>query len=106
MLAEVSDPAEAKKGGDGITQPGMRQTTTRNKAMQATIIMYNPKKLWGFVQDRNGCEWFFHLDNCVSGFQPSLGAIVEFEVGPPIALGKRDQAVNIAPQKDGVKAGV
>jgi cold shock CspA family protein len=62
---------------------------------QGMVVMYHQSKHWGFVRGNDGTEWFFHLDNCASGFQPRLGTAVEYEIGPPLALGKRDQAVNV-----------
>jgi cold shock CspA family protein len=62
---------------------------------QGIVVMYHPSKHWGFVKESDGNQWFFHLDNCAPDFQPQLGAAVEFEVGPPICLGKKDQAVGV-----------
>jgi len=62
---------------------------------QGMIVMYHQLKHWGFVRENEGTEWFFHLDNCASGFLPQLSAVVEFEIAPPISLGKKDQAVNV-----------
>lgn len=63
---------------------------------QGKIVMFHPAKGWGFLSyDDN--EWFFHLSNCAAGFQPTLGALVEFEIAPPLRLGQKDQAVNVRP---------
>jgi cold shock CspA family protein len=64
---------------------------------QGIVVMYHQTKHWGFVKEESGAEWFFHLDNCASGFQPQLGAAVDFEIAPPISLGKKDQAVDVRP---------
>jgi hypothetical protein len=62
---------------------------------QGVIEMYHPRKQWGFVRESDGAKWFFHRDNCVSGFQPELGVVVEFLIGPPFVLGKPDQAIDV-----------
>ena len=64
---------------------------------QGMIVMYHQSKHWGFIKGNNGSEWFFHLDNCESGFHPQLGTLVEYEIGPPLKLGQKDQAIKIAP---------
>ena len=64
------------------------------------VVSYDQRKRWGFIQGSSG-EIFFHWANCVSGFQPELGANVEYEIGKPFSLGKKDQAVNITPVESG-----
>jgi len=62
---------------------------------QGIVVAYHVKKGWGFIKEKSGEEWFFHNSNAVPNFAPMLGATVEFEIGPPLKLGQKDQAVNI-----------
>jgi len=62
---------------------------------QGMIVMYNAVKFFGFIQEAGGPERFFHASNVAPGFVPELGAIVEYEIAPPIRLGKEPQAVNV-----------
>jgi cold shock CspA family protein len=84
---------ESQKAGD--ERLGIVEANMDNNMRIGTIEMFNPRKLWGFIQENSGERWFFHQDNCVSGFHPQLGSVVEFEIGPAISLGKRDMAVNV-----------
>jgi cold shock CspA family protein len=59
------------------------------------VVRYDERKQWGFIQGNSGEEIFFHRANCVSGFQPQLGVDVEYEIGKPFSLGKKDQAVDV-----------
>lgn len=61
--------------------------------MRAIVNYYNPKRQFGFLATPEGDKYFFHISNFESGFNPMLGAEVEFQIGPPIALGKPPQAV-------------
>jgi cold shock CspA family protein len=62
---------------------------------QGKVILYNRAKAWGFIREDSGAEWFFHTANTVPEFVPQLGVAVEFEVGPPLSIGKKEQAVNV-----------
>jgi cold shock CspA family protein len=61
------------------------------------IVTFQERKGWGFIESRDdgGGRWFFHRDNCQKGFQPRLGVSVTFLIGPPLTLGKSDQAVEV-----------
>ena len=63
--------------------------------MRAVISYYNPKRHFGFVTTPSGQQFFFHDSNLEVGFNPILGAEVDFQIGPPVALGKRPQAVRV-----------
>lgn len=63
--------------------------------MRGIIEMYQPKRQFGFVIDSSGKSYYFHRANCVPGFNPQLGAPVEFQIAPPYVLGKPDQAVDV-----------
>jgi cold shock CspA family protein len=63
--------------------------------MRAIISYYNPKRRFGFVTTPSGEQFFFHTSNIEVGFNPILGAEVEFQIGAPVALGKRPQAVRV-----------
>ena len=62
---------------------------------QGIVIQYDQRKQWGFIRAVSGDEIFFHRSNCVSGFQPELGADVEYEIGKPFTLGKPNQAIDV-----------
>ena len=62
---------------------------------QGKITLYNQPKGWGFISRDDGEQIFFHVANKISSFLPALGARVEFEMGPPLELGKKDQAINL-----------
>jgi cold shock CspA family protein len=77
---------------------------------QGIIVLFNIGKGWGFIRETSSTgevqEWFFHVSNIIN-FTPTLGASVVFEIGPPLKLGRRDQAVQIryavnVPQKGSV----
>lgn len=60
-----------------------------------TVVVFQEKKRWGFIEESDGSRWFFHTDNAEKGFQPRLGVFVTFQIGPPLTLGKPDQAVDV-----------
>jgi cold shock CspA family protein len=62
----------------------------------AIVSAYFPSRKFGFVLLDDGSSRFFHLSNCPSGV-PGLGERVEFELGPPVKLGRDMQAINITP---------
>jgi cold shock CspA family protein len=64
---------------------------------QGTVVLYHPTRFWGFIREADGTEWFFHQSNAAKRYSIKLGDDVQFEVGPPLKLGQKDQAVNIAP---------
>jgi cold shock CspA family protein len=72
---------------------------TRHTKYRGLIKFWNQVRLFGFIQytDPDGKEQdvFVHRINFMTGDTPSLGAVVEFEIGPPQSLGKRDQAVKV-----------
>jgi cold shock CspA family protein len=62
---------------------------------QGIVVLYNQAKGWGFIKEDSGEEWFFHTSNTAPSFVPQLKARVEFEIGQPLSIGKKDQAVNV-----------
>ncbi len=64
-------------------------------AHRGIVATYHRTKQWGFLREKDGTQWFFHLDNCVSGFQSQIGVSVEFLIGPPFTIGKPDQAIDV-----------
>src|SRR5580765_7974506 len=63
--------------------------------MKGTIILWHQPRAYGFVQaDGSSDTFFIHVTNFPAGQVPRLGARVEFEVGDPISLGKKPQAIN------------
>jgi cold shock CspA family protein len=64
-------------------------------AYQGIVVMYHAANFFGFIQENGRQERFFHMSNAAPGFVPELGAIVEYEIAPPIRLGKNPQAVNV-----------
>lgn len=71
---------------------------------QGMVVVFHTVKHWGFIRESDGTEWFFHQSNAIPYYIPKLEDMVQFEIGPPLSIGKRDQAVNIAPI--GVSVGV
>lgn len=73
------------------------ESTTQydNTTYEGKITLYNAAKGWGFITRTDGMQFFWHEQNKAKGFLPALGARVRFEVGPPLALGKKDQAIHI-----------
>jgi cold shock CspA family protein len=66
------------------------------KTHQGTIVLWNPTKAWGFIRrDHDSERIFYHRDNVIPGFIPSLALRVEFEMAPPLSIGKKDQAINV-----------
>jgi cold shock CspA family protein len=53
--------------------------------MQGQIVWFDPVRRFGFIESANE-KWFFHVSNVVAGFQPKLGAFVEFDLADPISL--------------------
>ena len=62
--------------------------------MIGQVTWYNAAKFYGFINEGTN-RWFFHVSNTEKNFRVSLGAIVEFELGAPISLGKAPQAINV-----------
>jgi cold shock CspA family protein len=60
------------------------------------IYNYDERKRWGYIRSKEG-DIYFHQLNCVDGFQPELGAEVEYEKGKPFKVGKGPQAINVRP---------
>ena len=63
--------------------------------MQGTITFYNDARGFGFIQMPNGQSIFFHVSNWTDKSRPVLAALVEFQVAPPLAVGKKPQAVAV-----------
>ena len=64
--------------------------------MQGTLVIWSEPKAFGFVQpDGTSEKLFIHITN-FGGLEKDkvrLGARIEFEIGDPISLGKKPQAV-------------
>jgi cold shock CspA family protein len=58
---------------------------------------------FGFITESTGEQYFFHVTNFLrEGAQgqdrkPRLGEIISFELGDPVRLGRKAQAVKIRP---------
>lgn len=66
--------------------------------MVGTITMYNSQRGFGFITTPQGQQYFMHVSNFLKGNDrdvPTLGGQVRFDVGEPIALGKKSQAIHI-----------
>jgi cold shock CspA family protein len=63
--------------------------------MFGTITFYNNQKGFGFITVPSGQQYFFHISNCGKGESPVLEGRVQFEVGPPVAVGKKAQALRV-----------
>jgi cold shock CspA family protein len=70
--------------------------------MIGRITYWNNPKGFGFITvvntDDNGTfqkQYFFHHSNFRSGETPVLGGIVVFNLGEPVAIGKKIQAVGV-----------
>lgn len=64
---------------------------------QGMVVLFHPTKHWGFIRENDGTEWFFHQSNAIRYYVPKLEDIVQFEIGPPLTIGKKDQAINVRP---------
>jgi len=70
--------------------------------MIGRITHYNSVRLYGFVTvttqvgaGRTQQQYFFHKSNFVDDDTPVLGGIVVFNLGEPVAIGKKIQAVGV-----------
>jgi cold shock CspA family protein len=63
--------------------------------MKGTITFFHSMKGFGFVTTTEGQSYFFHISNFEKGSQPVLEGQVEFQVAPPLCVGKRPQAVSV-----------
>ena len=70
--------------------------------MIGRITYWNNPKGFGFITvastDSNGAfqqQYFFHHSNFRSSETPLLGGIVVFNLGEPVAIGKKIQAIGI-----------
>ena len=61
--------------------------------MKGTITFFHSQRGFGFVTAPTGDSYFFHISHFEKGTQPVLEGQVEFHIAPPIAVGKRPQAV-------------
>jgi cold shock CspA family protein len=65
--------------------------------MQGILVVWSEPKAFGFVQPDGSSErLFIHITNFPDGTLKSeiqLGSRIEFEIGNPISLGKKPQAV-------------
>jgi cold shock CspA family protein len=72
--------------------------------MRGTITFFNSQRGFGFITSINAGEtgeavqqYFFHISNFIKreGEVPVLEGRVRFDVAPPIAVGKKSQAINV-----------
>jgi cold shock CspA family protein len=63
--------------------------------MTGVITYFNSPRSFGFITTTEGESYFFHVSNFEKGSQPILEGKVEFQVAPPIAVGKKSQAVSV-----------
>ena len=63
--------------------------------MQGTITFYNNQRGFGFITVPDGRQYFFHVSHFTKGESPVLEGLVEFEIAPPVAVGKKPQAVRV-----------
>jgi cold shock CspA family protein len=66
--------------------------------MYGTITMFNARRGYGFITTVSGDQYFFHVTNFLQGDDrdvPVLEGRVRFDVGPPISVGKKEQALRI-----------
>ena len=64
--------------------------------MQGTLVVWSEPKGFGFIQPDGSSErLFIHITNFggLDKGEVRLGARIEFEIGDPISLGKKLQAV-------------
>ena len=57
------------------------------------VTFFNKPKNYGFITTDGNAEVFFHTSNCLCKI--TLGLTVEFEFGPPVKLGRPEQAVDV-----------
>jgi cold shock CspA family protein len=61
-----------------------------------TITYLNGPRGFGFITTTEGERFFFHIiTHFEKGSQPVLEGKVQFEVAPPIAVGKKPMAVKV-----------
>jgi cold shock CspA family protein len=66
--------------------------------MQGTITFWNNQRGFGFITIPTGEKYFFHISNFNKGGEqdvPTLEGRVRFDVGPAVAVGKKNQALNV-----------
>ncbi len=63
--------------------------------MQGTITFFRADKGFGFITTKEGQSYFFHVSRFTKGSQPVLEGRVEFEVAPPLSVGKKPMAINV-----------
>jgi cold shock CspA family protein len=64
--------------------------------LNGTITYFDSSRGFGFITVApEGKSYYFHISRFERGAQPVLEGIVEFEIAPPRALGKRPMAVNV-----------
>jgi cold shock CspA family protein len=64
--------------------------------MQGQITYFNAARGFGFITVApEGRRIFFHISNFQKDAEPVLQGLVDFELGPPIAVGKSLQALKV-----------
>lgn len=74
--------------------------------MQGEVKFFKTDKGFGFIVPTEGAsegEVFFHISNCVEGYQPQEGDKVVFELGQ--GRDGRTAATKVAPMMDGEEGG-
>jgi cold shock CspA family protein len=73
--------------------------------MIGVVALWNDPRGYGFVRPEGATDdtqnLFVHISNCQTGNVPKVGATVEFDIGAPLKLGQRPQAIRVKliPQK-------
>lgn len=67
---------------------------------EGVLVVWNEPRYFGFIQAdeklENGEDRIFvHRLNFIRDHKPVLGCRVSFELGPPISIGKKDQAARV-----------
>lgn len=65
--------------------------------MFGTILDYNDKRGYGFINLKSGRRVFFHISSYNGEAIPTPGMSVEFDLAPAKKPGKPDQAARIIP---------
>jgi cold shock CspA family protein len=90
---KTREMGESRKG---VQPTGCNQNVIEDfMTKKGTITLWNPERSFGFVTTTSGERFFFHRRNFLQGHQPVIDGVVEFEIGPGIATGKKPQAVRL-----------
>jgi cold shock CspA family protein len=67
--------------------------------MQGVITYFNGPRGFGFITTLEGESFFFHVSHFEPGKQPVLEGLVEFQIAPPLSVGKKPMAVGVRYRK-------